>query len=151
MFIPRLLQMYSNIWFIVHFAYRQPGPWLALAIAYASPSLKELIKFQEMETENRNMNNMTSALEQEKGYDTSFIYSSFINVKTSWNITIFHEIFDLRGFQSFWSHRCSQWFPRCTRPNIVWSLLWRHNGGECVSNHQPHDCLLNRLFGHSLK
>ena len=27
------------------------------------------------------------------------------------------------------------------------SLLWRHNGGECVSNHQPHDCLLNRLFG----
>ena len=24
------------------------------------------------------------------------------------------------------------------------SLLWRHNG--CVSNHQPHDCLLNRLF-----
>ena len=28
------------------------------------------------------------------------------------------------------------------------TLLWRHIGGECVSNHQPHDCLLNRLFGH---
>ena len=27
------------------------------------------------------------------------------------------------------------------------SLLWRHNWGECISNHQPHDCLLNRLFG----
>ena len=26
------------------------------------------------------------------------------------------------------------------------SLLWRHNGGECVSNHQPPDRLLNRLF-----
>ena len=26
------------------------------------------------------------------------------------------------------------------------SLLWRHNGDECVSNHQPHSCLLNRLF-----
>ena len=26
------------------------------------------------------------------------------------------------------------------------SLLWRHNGRDCVSNHQPHDCLLNRLF-----
>ena len=25
-------------------------------------------------------------------------------------------------------------------------LLWRHNGQGSVSNHQPHDCLLNRLF-----
>ena len=24
--------------------------------------------------------------------------------------------------------------------------LWRHNGHDSVSNHQPHDCLLNRLF-----
>ena len=26
------------------------------------------------------------------------------------------------------------------------SLRWRQNGCESVSNHQPHDCLLNRLF-----
>ena len=26
------------------------------------------------------------------------------------------------------------------------SLLWRHNGHSSVSNHQPHDCLHNRLF-----
>ena len=26
------------------------------------------------------------------------------------------------------------------------SLQWRHNGGDSVSNHQPHDCLLNGLF-----
>ena len=26
------------------------------------------------------------------------------------------------------------------------SLLWSHNGGDSVSNHQPRDCLLNRLF-----
>ena len=26
------------------------------------------------------------------------------------------------------------------------SLLWCHNGHGSVSNHQPHDCLLNRLF-----
>ena len=26
------------------------------------------------------------------------------------------------------------------------SLLWRHNERDGVSNHQPHDCLLNRLF-----
>ena len=25
-------------------------------------------------------------------------------------------------------------------------LLWRHNGHDSVSNHQPHDCLLNHLF-----
>ena len=26
------------------------------------------------------------------------------------------------------------------------SLQWRHNGHNDVSNHQPHDCLLNYLF-----
>ena len=26
------------------------------------------------------------------------------------------------------------------------SLQWRHNGCDNVSNHQPHDCLLNHLF-----
>ena len=25
-------------------------------------------------------------------------------------------------------------------------LQWRHNGHDSVSNHQPHDCLLNRVF-----
>ena len=25
-------------------------------------------------------------------------------------------------------------------------LRWRHNGHNCVSNHQPRHCLLNRLF-----
>ena len=35
---------------------------------------------------------------------------------------------------------------------LVWlgkwknTLQWRHNGCDCVSNSQPHDCLLNRLF-----
>ena len=28
----------------------------------------------------------------------------------------------------------------------VITLQWRHNGRDGVSNHQPHDCLLNRLF-----
>ena len=26
------------------------------------------------------------------------------------------------------------------------TLQWRHNGHDSVSNHQPHDCLLNHLF-----
>ena len=28
----------------------------------------------------------------------------------------------------------------------IFTLLWRRNGRDGVSNHQPHDCLLNRLF-----
>ena len=31
------------------------------------------------------------------------------------------------------------------------SLQWCHNGCDGVSNHQPHDCLLNRLFRRRLK
>ena len=31
------------------------------------------------------------------------------------------------------------------------SLRWRHNVHDGVSNHQPHDCLLNRLFRHRSK
>ena len=30
--------------------------------------------------------------------------------------------------------------------NFMYTLQWRHNGHDGVSNHQPHDCLLNRLF-----
>ena len=26
------------------------------------------------------------------------------------------------------------------------TIWWRHNMCDCVSNHQPHDCLLNQLF-----
>ena len=32
-----------------------------------------------------------------------------------------------------------------TRRSAV-TLQWRHNGRGSVSNHQPHDCFLNRLF-----
>ena len=39
----------------------------------------------------------------------------------------------------------------CTNPLRWWCihsspLRWRHNGRDSVSNHQPRDCLLNRLF-----
>ena len=30
-------------------------------------------------------------------------------------------------------------------------LQWLHNGHDSVSNHQPHDCFLNRLFRHKSK
>ena len=34
--------------------------------------------------------------------------------------------------------------PRCWNHNIP--LQWRHNGHDGVSNHQPHDCLLDGLL-----
>ena len=33
----------------------------------------------------------------------------------------------------------------------VFALQWRHNGLDGVSNHQPHHCLLSRLFGRRSK
>ena len=35
--------------------------------------------------------------------------------------------------------------------SLFTALLWRHNGRGGVSNHQPHDCLLNRLCGRQWK
>ena len=40
----------------------------------------------------------------------------------------------------------------CRLQNVPYvSLHWRHNGCDGVSNHQPHDCLLNRLFKVQIK
>ena len=36
--------------------------------------------------------------------------------------------------------------PNQNRHNVLSTLQWRYNGRDIVSNHQPHDCLLNRLF-----
>ena len=35
---------------------------------------------------------------------------------------------------------------KMSRFDNVITLRWRHNGRDSVSNHQPHDCLLNHLF-----
>ena len=41
--------------------------------------------------------------------------------------------------------------PNEWRVFIKMTLQWRYNGRDGVSNHQPHDCLLTRLFRHRLK
>ena len=41
------------------------------------------------------------------------------------------------------TQNCEKW--------LVTSLRWQYNEHDSVSNHQPHDCLLNRLFGHRSK
>ena len=35
--------------------------------------------------------------------------------------------------------------------DLFHTLRWRHNERDCVSNHQPSHCLLNRLFGRRSK
>ena len=30
--------------------------------------------------------------------------------------------------------------------HLCYTLQWRHNDRDGISNHQPHDCLLNRIF-----
>ena len=39
----------------------------------------------------------------------------------------------------------------CLHDCPIVSLQWRHTGRDIVSNHQPHDCLLNGLFRHRWK
>ena len=39
----------------------------------------------------------------------------------------------------------------CSARRYLNTLQWRHNERYSVSNHQPHDCLLNRLFGRRSK
>ena len=34
---------------------------------------------------------------------------------------------------------------------FLWTLQWRHNEHDGVSNHQPHDCLHNHVFRHRSK
>ena len=41
------------------------------------------------------------------------------------------------------------WSSLCL--HMLLSLQWRHNGLDGVSNHQPHHCLLSRLFGRRSK
>ena len=41
---------------------------------------------------------------------------------------------------------------KCPQHIEAWATWhWRHNGRDSISNHQPHDCLLNRLFGRRSK
>ena len=50
-----------------------------------------------------------------------------------------------------WISKNNRWITiGCDYLSMLWSgmnsLQWRHNGRDSVPNHQPHDCLHNRLF-----
>ena len=44
------------------------------------------------------------------------------------------------------SHVLEITLTSCLFSHYMTSFQWRHNGRDSVSNHQPNDCLLNRLF-----
>ena len=47
----------------------------------------------------------------------------------------------------------AKWRAFCLDLNVLksYTLLWHHNEHRGISNHQPYDCLLNRLFRHRSK
>ena len=60
-------------------------------------------------------------------------YVHFASTYESWKLNWVMSLLD-----TFWQ--------TCSMDPNIWSLQWRHDGRDTVSNHQPHDCLLNRLF-----
>ena len=60
-------------------------------------------------------------------------------VMCCWVMIVFTDIFQ--------SCSAGIWLPQSYWNTPIWGTLqWRHNGHDSVSNHQPHKCLLNRLF-----
>ena len=84
------------------------------------------------------------------GYSTPIIASSALNI----NVIVIEK--SESGF-CYYSVGCKchqsqmSGFRRLKGWYLSWSLQWRQNGHDSVSNHQPHDCLLNRLFRYSSK
>ena len=62
------------------------------------------------------------------------IHQSYMNIQTS--VTCF----------SWWIWLVGRKRGRSFSKRHVYNGKWRHNGRDGVSNHQPHDCLHNRLF-----
>ena len=69
---------------------------------------------------------------QQKTNNAVFIFPNFILVP------ILHTMTTPTSFESR-----SSWYQR---PCLIIALQWRHNERDDVSNHQPHDGVLNRLF-----
>ena len=74
-----------------------------------------------------------------------------------WKLSVKHEDNLNRNTEMFcpkkplkllWVKRRPFFKAQYINPQIksIKTLQWRHNVRDIVSNHQPHDCLLNRLF-----
>ena len=69
-------------------------------------------------------------------------YNAVITVESLWWLLVTYCLF---GSGTSATIMMTQ---NCRISALLTSLQWRHNGRDSVSNHQPHDCLLNRLFRH---
>ena len=65
------------------------------------------------------------------------LYNQIIQAHWIWNMWV-----DFR----LWCNENTLTFRSIAACNSPAPLRWRHNGHDSVSNHQPHHCLLNRLF-----
>ena len=66
--------------------------------------------------------------------------------RTGWNPTRFSRVNVKCAVANYWL--CTQASVHNTYHTVhpeKYALKWHHNGRDGVSNHQPHDCLLNRL------
>ena len=70
----------------------------------------------------------------------------------------FYSCWISRAITKNWTIKCIRtWFTSVThsvfyvKMDFSLVLQWRHNDHDGVSNHQPHGCLLNRLFGRRSK
>ena len=106
-----------------------------------------------------------------------FIYTYLIYLNIYIHDPCVKERFGIMWCRRHWNKFCCIWVPYQTETNgkfllDTWAhilfrrtgqrrfdrtmslpspLQWRHNGRDGVSNHQPHDCLLNRLFTNQRK
>ena len=69
-----------------------------------------------------------------------------VTVMCGYNTFRFYQLLLLQWLKSRPSPHDSQLFEVKTKYLVFFPLRWRHNGRDSVSNHLPHDCLLNRLF-----
>ena len=67
-------------------------------------------------------------------------------MKGGWNLYGHDCHVTRRQFNNCPDKICIYTGPRTSPSPMRHTLQWRHNGRGGVSNHQPHDCLLNRLF-----
>ena len=73
----------------------------------------------------------------------SFLKKTYVVLNKTWNWKFVLSILSLKW--CFETRFCCQ-SPLTSTAAITLTLRWRHNGRDSVSNHQPHDCLLNCLF-----
>ena len=101
-----------------------------------------------------------TSLLQSRYHRSKCIHNATINAKNNYNHWQYQHNYDTYAVLKIpcdWSWSWSRANMVVARSMVMFrtldlrffcreSLEWRHNGRDGVSNHQPHDCLLNRSF-----